>query len=320
MHQQAESALRSLVGACTAMRELRSEIAALAPLDTSVLILGETGTGKGIAARALHALSPRCAGPFVHADCASLPRTLFESELFGHERGAFTGALARRAGRFERAAGGSLFLDEIGELEPSLQAALLHVLQERSYERVGGAAPLSLCARVIAATSRDLRAEVRAGRFRADLYFRLDVARLRLPPLRERAGDVPLLAHALLERALRRLPLPPPRLSEGALAALQAHDWPGNVRELRNAIENMVLLARGEVLAPEDVPETVQSSGGDGRRSGGYELAGRSMAEVERALIQANLELAEGNREKAAKILGIGERTLYRKLKEYGLS
>src|SRR5262245_28556215 len=199
MHQQGEPALHTLVGACAAMHELRSEIAALAPLDSHVLVLGETGTGKGVAARALHALSPRRAGPFVHADCASLPRTLFESELFGHERGAFTGAFARRAGRFERAAGGTLFLDEIGELEPALQAVLLHVLQERSYERIGGAAALALTARVIAATSRDLRAEVRAGRFRADLYFRLDVARLRLPPLRERAGDLPLLAHALLE-------------------------------------------------------------------------------------------------------------------------
>ena len=304
MHQQAES-LRTLVGTCAAMRELRSEIAALAPLDTSVLILGETGTGKGVAARALHALSPRCAGPFVHADCASLPRTLFESELFGHERGAFTGAVARRAGRFERAAGGSLFLDEIGELEPGLQAALLHVLQERSYERVGGAAPLSLGARVIAATSRDLRAEVRAGRFRADLYFRLDVARLRLPPLRARAGDVPLLAHALLERAQRRLPLPPPRLSEGALAALQAHDWPGNVRELENALERLAIRCAGRDVLARDVVRALD---------GGEEPAQNEVAVRAAPSLDAVLRACGGNVARAARSLGLPRTTLRRRL------
>ena len=306
MHQQGEPALRALVGDCDAMRRVRDEIAALAPLDTPVLILGETGTGKGLAARALHALSPRRARPFVHADCASLSRALFESELFGHERGAFTGAVARRAGRFERAAGGSIFLDEIGELDLPMQAALLHVLQERSFERVGGDAPLAMNARVIAATHRDLRVEVRAGRFRADLYFRLDVARLRLPPLRERAGDVTMLARALLARVSSRIALPPPRLSESALARLCAHAWPGNVRELENALERLAIRGAGRELHASDVARALDDQG---------DCAGPASATAQ-ASLHGVLRDCNGNVARAARALGIPRTTLRRRLAE----
>jgi transcriptional regulator with AAA-type ATPase domain len=304
-----EAPLATLVGECTAMRALRRELAALAPLDTTVLIAGETGSGKGVAARALHALSPRRAGPFVHADCASLPRTLFESELFGHERGAFTGALARHAGRFERARGGTLFLDEIGELDPPLQAALLHVLQERSYERIGGAAPQRMDARVVAATSRDLRAEVRAGRFRAELYFRLDVGRLRLPPLRERAGDLPLLARALLLRLEARLRLPPPHLSEGALARLAAHAWPGNVRELENALERLAIRCAGRTAAAADVAAVLDV---DAEPAAATLPPG--VAVLQPPPLAAVLRACGGNVARAARELGLPRTTLRRRL------
>jgi transcriptional regulator with AAA-type ATPase domain len=306
MHQQGEPAMRALVGDCDAMRAIRGEIAALAPLDTPVLILGETGTGKGLVARALHALSLRRTRPFVHADCASLSRALFESELFGHERGAFTGAVARRAGRFERAAGGSIFLDEIGELDAPMQAALLHVLQERSFERVGGDAPLAMSARVIAATHRDLRAEVRAGRFRADLYFRLDVVRLRLPPLRERAGDLPLLTRALLARASSRLALPPPRLTDSALARLAAHAWPGNVRELENALERLAIRGAGRELHASDVARALDDLEG---------FAGAASATAAVSL-HGVLRDCGGNVARAARALGIPRTTLRRRLAE----
>jgi MoxR-like ATPase len=304
--RETEPALRALVGECDAMRRVRGEIVALAALDTPVLILGETGTGKGLAARALHALSPRRARIFVHADCASLPRALFESELFGHERGAFTGAVARRAGRFERAAGGSIFLDEIGELDAAMQAALLHVLQERSYERVGGDAPIAMSARVIAATHRDLRAEVRAGRFRADLYFRLDVVRLCLPPLRERAGDVPRLARALLARASSRLALAPPRLTQGALARLAAHAWPGNVRELENVLERLAIRGAGRDLQASDVASALDEQ--DGLAASASPTPATSLHGV--------LRDCGGNVARAARALGIPRTTLRRRLAE----
>jgi hypothetical protein len=300
MHgDDARALAQRLVGGSPAMARLRREIAALAPFDTSVLVTGETGAGKGVAARALHELSPRRALPFVHADCASLPRTLFESELFGHERGAFTGAVARRAGRFERARGGTIFLDEVGELDPSLQASLLCVLQERAFERVGGGAPVGMTARVVAATSRDLRAEVKAGRFRADLYFRLDVARVRLPPLRERIGDLPGLADSLLARISRRLQLPPPRLAPSALARLASHRWPGNVRELENALERMALRLRGGVVCAEDVAEALESA------LPAEPLRGEDVA--------AALRESGGNLTRAARALGVPRTTLRRR-------
>jgi two-component system response regulator HydG len=300
---------RTLVGECEAMRALRQEIARLAPLDTTVLIRGETGTGKGLAARALHQLSGRRAGPFVHADCASLPRTLFESELFGHERGAFTGAIARRAGRFERARGGTIFLDEIGELDAALQATLLRVLQDRVYERVGGSAPLAMTARVVAATSRDLRALVAAGRFRADLYFRLDVARLALPPLRLREGDLRPLSRALQARIAARLALPAPRISDEAHARLAAHAWPGNVRELENALERLAIRCAGRVASAHDVDEVL----------GAEPPTPRFAPALDAPRVASALRESGGNIAGAARRLGLARTTLRRRIAQLQL-
>jgi two-component system response regulator HydG len=285
-----------------------------------VLVLGESGTGKELIARAVHNNSNRKEGPFVAVNCAALSEGLIESELFGHTKGAFTGALSAKEGRIVYADGGTLFLDEVGDMPLSTQAKLLRVLETREVLPVGGNQTRKVDIRLVAATNRDLKAMARTGAFREDLLFRLQVVTIDLPPLRERAGDVPMLIDHFISELSAQHGRSVRGISPEARTLLVRYDWPGNVRELRNVIENMVLLARGEVLSVEDVPESVSEHRGDGKRAGGFELAGRSLAEVERALIQANLELAEGNREKAAKILGMGERTLYRKLKEYGLS
>ena len=231
----------ALIGGSEAMRELRGQIALLADVPTTVLLLGETGTGKGVAARALHAGGARRARPFVHVDCAALPEGLFESELLGHERGAFTGAVSTRIGRAEAAEDGTLFLDEIGELPLRLQGKLLRLLQERCFERVGGGASRPFRARVVAATHVDLDAAAARGAFRRDLLFRLDVARLVVPPLRERREDLPALARALLARTAARLGRAPARSAEAFLAEVAAHDWRGNVRELENAVERWLI-------------------------------------------------------------------------------
>jgi len=228
-------------GASEAMAALRRQVARLADLPTTVLLLGETGTGKGVLARALHAGGARRAEPFVHVDCAGLPEALFESELLGHERGAFTGAVAARVGRAEAAGAGTLFLDEIGELAPRLQAKLLRLLQERCFERVGGGATRPFRARVVAATHVDLDAAVERGAFRRDLFYRLDVARLVLPPLRARREDLPALVRVLLARGAARLGQPPPACEPAFLGRLAAHDWPGNVRELENVLERWLV-------------------------------------------------------------------------------
>jgi two-component system C4-dicarboxylate transport response regulator DctD len=271
-----------LIGTSEAMAALRCEIARLADLPTTVLLLGETGTGKGVVARALHAGGARRGRPFVHVDCAGLPEALFESELFGHERGAFTGAVAARVGRAEAAADGTLFLDEIGELPLRLQAKLLRLLQERCFERVGGGAARPFRARVIAATHVDLDAAVARGAFRRDLLFRLDVARLTLAPLRARREDLPALARALLARAAERLGLPPRECDPALLARLAAHDWPGNVRELENTLERWLI--------------------------GGASLATAPPAEAER--IARALAASAGNVARAARCLGLPRSTL----------
>jgi two-component system response regulator HydG len=306
-----------IVGHSPAMQRVFEVLGQVSATNATVLILGESGTGKELVARAIHENSPRKARRFVAVNCAALSEGLIESELFGHVRGAFTGAIASKEGRIVYADGGTLFLDEIGDMPLGTQAKLLRVIETREVQPVGGNQLHKVDVRLLAATNRDLRQMVGAGTFREDLLFRLQVATLALPPLRERAGDVPLLIDgfihefaALHGRAVRGI-------APEARAALSRYDWPGNVRELRNAIENMVLLARSDVLALEDVPESVRSQSRSS--AGGYELAGRSLEEVERDLIEANLKLAAGNREQAAKMLGIGERTLYRKLKEYGL-
>jgi two-component system response regulator HydG len=259
-----------LVGVSEAMARVRRQIERLADLPSPVLVLGETGTGKGVVARVLHAAGARRARPFVHVDCAGLPESLFESELFGHERGAFTGALAARVGRAEAAADGTLFLDEIGELPPRLQSKLLRLLQERCFERVGGGAVRAFRARVVAATHADLEAAVAQGAFRRDLWFRIDVARITLPPLRERREDLPALVHVLLARAAERLGLPPRAADDELLARLPRHDWPGNVRELENVLERWLIGETGvgfEEAEAERIARVLATSGGNVARA-----------------------------------------------------
>jgi DNA-binding NtrC family response regulator len=300
-----------------AMRALLARAAQVARADASVLITGESGTGKEVLARHVHALSRRASGPFVALNCAALPETLLESELFGHEKGAFSGAVAARKGRFEQAQGGTLLLDEIGEMDARLQAKLLRAIQEREIDRLGGTRPIRIDVRILAATNRDLLAETKAGRFREDLYFRLDVVRLRLPPLRERRGDIVPFAELFARRFADANGLPFRPLSAAASAALLAHPWPGNVRELENAVHRAVLLAGGnEIDAAAIELEPVAQPGGtaDGGISA---LVGRSVSDVERDLILKTLTHCLGNRTRAAEILGISIRALRNKIGEY---
>jgi len=310
-----------IIGHSPAMQRVFDVLGQVCATSATVLILGESGTGKELVARAIHANSPRREHHFVAVNCAALSEGLIESELFGHVKGAFTGAIAAKEGRIVYADGGTLFLDEVGDMPLTTQAKLLRVLETREVQPVGGNTLRKVDVRLVTATNRDLRAMVKASTFREDLLFRLQVVTIELPPLRERSGDVPLLVDHFLSELAEQHGRKVRGISPEARAALVRASWPGNVRELRNVLETMVLLARGEVLGIEDVPEQVREGERPaGRRGGGYELAGRSFQEVERDLIEKNLELAGGNREKAARILGIGERTLYRKLKEYGLS
>ena len=309
-----------IIGHSPSMQKVFDVLRQVSSTHATVLILGESGTGKELVARAIHTNSPRKEKPFVAINCAALSQSLIESELFGHVKGAFTGATSAKDGVIVYADGGTLFLDEVGDMPLETQAKLLRVLETREVQPVGGTATRKVDIRLVAATNHDLRDQTKKGRFREDLLFRLQVVAIDLPPLRQRAGDIPLLLdhflHELAEehgRAVRGI-------SPEARALLVRYEWPGNVRELRNAVENMVLLSRSDVLEVEDVPEHVKQATGAGRGPQGVlELAGRSLAELERAAIQANLDLVDGNRQKAARILGIGERTLYRKIKEYGL-
>ena len=313
--------LEGLIGQSAPMQRVYGVLQQVSSSHATVLILGESGTGKELVARAIHTNSPRKDRPFVAVNCAALSQGLIESELFGHVKGAFTGAIAAKEGMLVYADGGTLFLDEVGDMPLETQAKLLRVLETREVQPVGGNATRKVDVRVVAATNRELRTLVSEGKFRGDLLFRLQVVTLALPPLRERPGDVPLLIDHFLTtlagehgRAVRGI-------TPEARALLVRYAWPGNVRELRNALETMVLLTRHDVLGVDDVPEHIQHAiGQPGKASGHYELAGRALTEVERDLIEATLKLTEGNRQKAAKLMGIGERTLYRKLHEYGLS
>jgi len=350
-----------------------------------VLIQGESGTGKELVARAMHDLSPRVGKPFIAVDCAAIPDTLLESELFGHEKGAFTGAAERRLGRFELADGGTIFLDEIGDIPASTQVKLLRVLENRAFFRVGGTQPIKVDVRVVAATNRNLRDAVQLGEFRDDLYYRLSVLNIYLPPLRERREDIPLLVRRFIREFSRAHDRPFRGIAPEALERLVAAPWPGNVRQLRNLVESMVVLAPGSEIRATDIPADVLEGAGSllparlpqsGRDVSGQELefilrnimdlrlqmeelrrrmdsgpqrvqiidigdrqpvsdlagesngedlgailyrSGMTMAEVEKRAIEAALEEYRGNRRKAAEVLGIGERTLYRKIKAFGL-
>ena len=306
--------LQGLIGASPAMQKVYRVARQVAASRATVLITGESGTGKGELARAIHALSPRAKQPFISLHCAAVPEALLESEMFGHEKGSFTGADKRRIGRFEQAQGGTLFLDEIGEISPLVQTKLLRVLQERQLERVGGNDTISVDVRVVAATNRDLITEVHEGRFREDLYYRLNVVHLDMPPLRLRGSDVLVLANAFLRRFAEDNKKPVEELSEGARTKVLAHRWPGNVRELENAIERAVVLCEGSRIEADDLPfEAAQPMKGPVR------VPGSTMAEVERWAILATLEATGGSTAKAAELLDISVRTIQYRLHEYGL-
>jgi DNA-binding NtrC family response regulator len=305
-----------------ALQSIFRSIQQIAPSAASVLLTGESGTGKGLVARAIHDASPRAAAPFVKLHCAALAETLLESELFGHERGAFTGALARRDGRIQQADGGTLFLDEIGEISPAVQVKLLRFLQERELERVGGNQTIHVDVRIIAATNRDLAAEIAAGRFREDLFYRLNVVAIEMPPLRARPADIPILANHILRRLATASCKDVRGFSAAAMDALLAHRWPGNVRELENAIERAVVTAAGPIVQPEHLPASVTAAAATAAARVGTATAmptipGATLAEMECFLILKTLEHTGGCKAHAANILGVSYRKIQYKLREY---
>jgi DNA-binding NtrC family response regulator len=316
-----------LVGEDAALRKMFASLQRAAATDTTVLLEGESGTGKELFARSLHALSPRADAPFVAINCAAIPDTLLETELFGHEKGAFTGAVARKPGKFELAHRGTLFLDEIGELPLALQAKILRALEEKRFERVGGTASVQVDVRLVAATNRGLKGEVAARRFREDLYFRLSVFPVTVPPLRERPGDIPLLARYFIERFCREMKKPPLMLSPSALEHLQSYAWPGNVRELQNCIERAVILTEGDTILPrhlnlsfagpiaQEPPSPWAQLDLDGSL---LEVTRRAVSEVEKLKIERTLKEAAGNKGRASELLQIPYKTLLAKLREHG--
>ncbi len=320
VRQQRE--LMGFIGRSAPAREVMAVIERVAAYPSTVLLTGESGTGKELLAQALHERSDRRGGPMVAVNCAAIPEALLESELFGHERGAFTGAVRAHPGLFEQADGGTLLLDEIGEMPLGLQAKLLRVLEDGRVRRVGGTRDLAVDARVVAATARELESEVAAGRFRSDLFYRLNVVRVRIPPLRERVEDIPLLAEVLIERASRRLGRPVRGLSEEASRLLMAGSWPGNVRQLENALERAVLMASGSLIEAADLPVELRSAG-FGPEGGDLEEQDLSIkrhsAALERRLIAAALARTGGNRSQAARLLDLSYKALVYKIRDYGL-
>ena len=310
--------IEGIVGQDPKMVRLLEVVRQIAPTHASVLILGESGTGKELVARAIHQLSDRSGGPFVALNCGGLSEGTIESELFGHVKGSFTGALQDREGKFEFADGGTLFLDEVGEMPLSTQVKFLRVLEEREVARLGSNKSRKVDVRVVAATNADLEAKVEKGEFRQDLFYRLKVVTLELPALRERGSDIKLLVQHFLKSFAAQHGKDVESIDRDALVALVRYDWPGNVRELRNAVESMVVRARGNILTVMDLPPEVGTPVAS-EQDGWNFLAGKTAEEVERNHIRVTLELTEGNRVRAAKALGISERTLYRKIAEYGL-
>ncbi len=319
-HMQKELEKRSqfanIIGKSAAMHSIFEKIRQVAPTRASILITGESGVGKEVIAEAIHYTSPRKDKPLIKVHCAALTETLLESELFGHERGAFTGAVARKRGRFELAHLGSLFLDEIGEISQSVQIKLLRVLQDKQFERVGGEETIETDVRIIAATNRDLMADISTGKFREDLYYRLNVINIHIPPLKERNEDIPLLVAAFLKEFSRENSKNIEGIETKARLALYNYSWPGNVRELRNCIESAVVMSKDTILSLEDLPPHI------GQTSGGQSLRlspGISLAEGEKEIIRSALNMNKGNKSKTAEILGIGRKTLHRKIQEYSL-
>ncbi|HCF59467.1 MAG TPA: DNA-binding response regulator [Myxococcales bacterium] len=304
---------RAIIGQSPAFRAVMDTLLQAAPSTATVLLLGESGTGKELFARALHESSSRACGAFVPINCAAIPETILESELFGYERGAFTGAIARKEGRFERASGGTLFLDEVGEMSPSVQVKLLRVLQEGEIERLGGNGPIKVDVRIVAGTNKDLRKLVDEGRFRDDLYYRLNVVQISLPSLRERREDIPLLADHFLRMYAGKNQKPMAGFSHAALDRLEGYAWPGNVRELENAVERAVVLSRSSTIELDDLPESVR---GGPLGSDRHILipVGTPMEEIELKVIHETLRHTKGDKTLAAKLLGIAARTIYRKL------
>jgi DNA-binding NtrC family response regulator len=312
----AKFGLENIVGQSPVMKEIFEVVQQVAPTRATVLIGGESGTGKELIAKAIHQLSPRAKQPFVTVHCAALAPTLLESELFGHERGAFTGAHERRIGRFEQAQGGTLFLDEIGEIDATIQVKLLRFLGERTFERVGSNKTLTADLRLVAATNKNLEELVKAGKFREDLFFRLRVVEIELPPLRERTGDIPLLAQSFLREFAKENGKSVNDFTADALEALINFSWPGNVRELRTAIEHAVVLCRGERIALRDLPPSVRGGGRDTQLLQGKDL---TVKDAEKQLVIRALKETDGNRTRAAQKIGMSRRTFHRKLHEYHL-
>ena len=308
-----------IIGSSPAMRTLMEMLVMVAPSDATVLICGESGTGKELVARAIHANSGRSQGPFVAVNCAALSDNLLESELFGHEKGAFTGADRRRDGHFAHADTGTLFLDEIGEISQAMQVKLLRVIQEREFQRVGGDQSIRVDVRLVAATNRDLEKEVEAGRFRQDLYFRLNVVTLDTPPLRDRLEDIPLLAQHFLERYSAKNNKRIKGFTPSAMDCLLKHPWPGNVRELENVVERAVVLLVGDYVSERELPASVAAGPAEDANAP-VQLAGLSLDEVEKRAVLQTLEACNGNKSEAARRLGVTRKTLHAKLARYGLA
>ena len=310
----------NIIGRSRTMKELLETVAMVAPSEATVLILGESGTGKELIANAIHQNSPRSSHPFIKVNCAALPETLLESELFGHEKGAFTGAVSRRQGRFHLARKGSILLDEIAEMSMATQSKILRVLQEREFEPIGSPETVKVDTRIITATNKNLQGEVKAKRFREDLYYRINVVNLTVPSLRERRDDIPLLVDFFLKRYAKKNHRNLKGFTPKAMDLLMRYDWPGNIRELENVVERSVIMMRGDFITPDEFPGVLKSLDPEYEQISAEMLSGKSLKEMEKAMIMRTLQETDGNRTRAAEILGISRRTLQLKLKEYGVN